>query len=237
MKKAIFLFTIMSICFILSGCLYPEDDQAKRLPNEVEVEAVQKAVDNYYQDNDGILPIKNKDDETDMFMKYLVDFKRIVPQYLSEIPKNAYENGGVFQYVIMNPETNPTVKIFDLRIAEKIREVNYRLVSKEYPPFKEVIGKNAFSLDYKKLGFEEDPMIESPYTGKNLPLIMSGEGELYVDYTNDLYQLWETGKLSKVKPGEDIRIMLAEQSIFVPAYSLPYTIDEQGKPVFMEKKE
>jgi hypothetical protein len=236
-KKAIFLFTIMSICFILSGCLYPEDDQAKRLPNEVEVEAVQKAVDNYYQDNDGILPIKNKDDETDMFMKYLVDFKRIVPQYLSEIPKNAYENGGVFQYVIMNPETNPTVKIFDLRIAEKIREVNYRLVSKEYPPFKEVIGKNAFSLDYKKLGFEEDPMIESPYTGKNLPLIMSGEGELYVDYTNDLYQLWETGKLSKVKPGEDIRIMLAEQSIFVPAYSLPYTIDEQGKPVFMEKKE
>ncbi|MCM3053203.1 hypothetical protein NSQ96_10630 [Caldifermentibacillus hisashii] len=237
MKKAIFLITIMSICFILSGCLYPEDDQAKRLPNEVEVEAVQKAVDNYYQDNDGILPIKNKDDETDMFMKYLVDFKRIVPQYLSEIPKNAYENGGVFQYVIMNPETNPTVKIFDLRIAEKIREVNYRLVSKEYPPFKEVIGKNAFSLDYKKLGFEEDPMIESPYTGKNLPLIMSGEGELYVDYTNDLYQLWETGKLSKVKPGEDIRIMLAEQSIFVPAYSLPYTIDEQGKPVFMEKKE
>lgn len=227
----------MSICFILSGCLYPEDDQAKRLPNEVEVEAVQKAVDNYYQDNDGILPIKNKDDETDMFMKYLVDFKRIVPQYLSEIPKNAYENGGVFQYVIMNPEMNPTVKIFDLRIAEKIREVNYRLVSKEYPPFKEVIGKNAFSLDYKKLGFEEDPMIESPYTGKNLPLIMSGEGELYVDYTNDLYQLWETGKLSKVKPGEDIRIMLAEQSIFVPAYSLPYTIDEQGKPVFMEKKE
>lgn len=227
----------MSICFILSGCLYPEDDQAKRLPNEVEVEAVQKAVDNYYQDNDGILPIKNKDDETDMFMKYLVDFKRIVPQYLSEIPKNAYENGGVFQYVIMNPETYPTVKIFDLRIAEKIREVNYRLVSKEYPPFKEVIGKNAFSLDYKKLGFEEDPMIESPYTGKNLPLIMSGEGELYVDYTNDLYQLWETGKLSKVKPGEDIRIMLAEQSIFVPAYSLPYTIDEQGKPVFMEKKE
>ncbi|KIO65591.1 lipoprotein [Caldifermentibacillus hisashii] len=237
MKKAIFLITILSICFILSGCLYPEDDQAKRLPNEVEVEAVQKAVDNYYQDNDGILPIKNKDDETDMFMKYLVDFKRIVPQYLSEIPKNAYENGGVFQYVIMNPETNPTVKIFDLRIAEKIREVNYRLVSKEYPPFKEVIGKNAFSLDYKKLGFEEDPMIESPYTGKNLPLIMSGEGELYVDYTNDLYQLWETGKLSKVKPGEDIRIMLAEQSIFVPAYSLPYTIDEQGKPVFMEKKE
>ncbi|MCB7070036.1 hypothetical protein LIZ76_08640 [Caldibacillus sp. 210928-DFI.2.22] len=237
MKKAIFLFTIMSICFILSGCLYPEDDQAKRLPNEVEVEAVQKAVDNYYQDTDGILPIKNKDDETDMFMKYLVDFKRIVPQYLSEIPKNAYENGGVFQYVIMNPETNPTVKIFDLRIAEKIREVNYRLVSKEYPPFKEVIGKNAFSLDYKKLGFEEDPMIESPYTGKNLPLIMSGEGEIYVDYTNDLYQLWETGKLSKVKPGEDIRIMLAEQSIFVPAYSLPYTIDEQGKPVFMEKKE
>jgi hypothetical protein len=236
-KKAIFLITILSICFILSGCLYPEDDQAKRLPNEVEVEAVQKAVDNYYQDNDGILPIKNKDDETDMFMKYLVDFKRIVPQYLSEIPKNAYENGGVFQYVIMNPETNPTVKIFDLRIAEKIREVNYRLVSKEYPPFKEVIGKNAFSLDYKKLGFEEDPMIESPYTGKNLPLIMSGEGELYVDYTNDLYQLWETGKLSKVKPGEDIRIMLAEQSIFVPAYSLPYTIDEQGKPVFMEKKE
>ena len=53
-------------------------------------------------------------------MKYPIDFKRLVPQYMAEPPGNAYESGGVFQYVIVNAEKNPTVKIFDLRIADLI---------------------------------------------------------------------------------------------------------------------
>ena len=37
---------------------------------------------------------------------------------MAEPPGNAYESGGVFQYVIIDAESNPTVKIVDLRIAE-----------------------------------------------------------------------------------------------------------------------
>ena len=38
------------------------------------------------------------------------------------------------------------------------------------------------------------------------------------------------------KPGEDIRDLLWQDSMFVPAYSLPYTIEEKtGDPIFLTK--
>lgn len=231
-EKIILLLTVL-ICLFLTGCLYPKVEEAKHLPNEKQLEEVQEAVNHFYQENNGILPIKNKDDETDMFIKYIVDFKRIVPKYLSQIPENAYENGGVFQYVIINPDTNPTVKIFDLRIAEAIRDIKIRLQTKKYPPFQNVINQNAFTLDYSQLGYKEEPVIKSPYTGANLPLFITGEKEIYVDYTHDIYDFLQKGMFSGVKPGEDIRPLLAEQSIFVPAYSLPYTINQEGEPIFL----
>ena len=43
-------------------------------------------------------------------------------------------------------------------------------------------------------------------------------------------------KRLEIKPGEDIRTYLVNDSMFVPAYSLPYTWDSKtNEPVFLEE--
>jgi len=229
--KCIFLIFISTI--FLTGCLYPEDELAKnKIPYLDQIQSVQSAVNQYREKTNGLIPIKNKDAETDVYTKYLVDFSRLVPEYMAEIPSNAFENGGVYQYVIVNPEENPTVKIFDLQLADMIRDIKIRIMSKKHPPYKEMIANNVFTLDYKELGFKEPPVIVSPYTKQNLPFIITGEGNIYVDYRSDLYQLIQK-KEHSYKKGDDIRPLLLEDSVFVPAYSLPYTVNDEGEPIFM----
>ena len=229
---------LLSVAFLLSfltGCMFPQEELAKnQAPNEEQVAAVQSAVERFKSDNGGILPIKTKDAETPIYQKYLIDFQKLVPKYLSEVPGNSYESGGVFQYVLVDVETEPAVKIFDLRIAEEIREIKLRIGMQDYPPFKEQLSGSVFSLDFKKMGYESDPFAYSPYSGENLPFVITGEGELYVDYRTDIYRLVEEGV--EMKPGTDVRESLVEHSIFVPAYSLPYTLDsDSGDPIFLEK--
>lgn len=220
---------------MLTACLYHEDKAVKQNPNETMIAHVQQAVDRYREDNHGLLPLKNKNSNVDIYNKYLIDFGRLVPNYLPEIPENAFEKGGIFQYVIVNPEEAPTVKIFDLRIAEKIREINMRISTKKYPPFKEKIDHNVFTLDFHQLGYDEPPTIVSPFTGQNLSFVITGSGQVYVDYQSDLYLMMKDLHEIPFQPGDDIRSLLIEESFFVPAYSLPYTIDENGEPAFMNK--
>ena len=56
----------------------------------------------FQEDQGGILPIKTLDQTTPIYHKYPIDFKRLVPEYMAEPPGNAYESGGVFQYVIID---------------------------------------------------------------------------------------------------------------------------------------
>ena len=221
---------------LLSGCMYPKEELTQnQIPYKDQVQAVQTALDNFKRDNGGILPIKTKEAETPIYQKYPIEFKKISPKYIAEPPGNAYENGGIFQYVLVDVETNPTVKLFDLRMTETIRELKLRIKTKGYPPYKTQIAKNVFSLDYKKLGYETAPFVVSPYTNQNLSLVITGSAEVYVDYRPDLYQKLKNSDIV-VKPGEDIRSILVKDSMFVPAYSLPYTIDKKTKePIFLEE--
>jgi hypothetical protein len=218
--------------------MYPESKKTEnQVPYEDQVEAVQSAVEKFQKDNEGILPIKTKDMETPFYQKYPIDFAKISPKYMSEPPGNAFESGGVFQYVLVDVENNPTVKIFDLRMADLIQDLKLRIKMEEYPPYKERVGDNVFTLDFKKLGYEEDPFAESPYTNQHLPFVITGDGQIYVDYRTDLSQALQNSKQS-FKPGEDIRDVLVKDSLFVPAYSLPYTIDpDTNEPVFRSKTE
>jgi hypothetical protein len=221
---------------LLSGCMYPNEDLAKnQVPYKDQIQSVQTAVDSFKKDNGGILPIKTEEADTPIYQKYPIDFKKITPKYMAEPPGNAFESGGIFQYVLIDAETKPTVKIFDLRLADTIRDIQLRIKTMGYPPFKKVIAKNVYSLDFKQLGYDKPPYAVSPFTNQNLSLVISGDGKVYVDYRPDLYQiLKKTNK--QVKPGEDIRYILADDSMFVPAYSLPYTIDAKTKePVFLER--
>lgn len=226
------------LLLVLSGCLYPEEQMQKnQIPYEESVKNVEAAVERFRQDNENLLPIVTKDEDTDYYIKYIIDFKKIVPRYLADIPSNAYEEGGIYQYTLIDEEENPTVKLIDLRIAETIRSVRLQINAQGYPALAEEIGPNVYKLDYEKMGFREEPTVKSPFSHKNLHLVMSGEGELYVDYTPDLYDRLVDGELSP-EENTDIRPYLMEEALFVPAYSLPYGWDaKENKPVFLSNQE
>lgn len=217
---------------VLSGCLYPAEKRVEnQIPDEAQLIAVQKAIEQYKADT-GVLPIKTRDQETDLFIKYPIDFSKLVPKYLANLPGNSYEKGGIYQYVIWDPENNPTVKLVDLRSAETLRELNLRLLSTKYMMYKEKIVDYVYSIDFKKLGFQKELTVPSPYSNNHLPLVASTEGKAYVDYSIDLALFLKEHNV-KPKPGEDIRMLLVEEYPVVPAYSLPYTVNENNEPVFM----
>ncbi|MGM7721908.1 hypothetical protein [Metabacillus sp. Hm71] len=227
-------------CILLAGCLYPDEKLEKNtIPYEDQIAAVQNAVDRFREESGGLLPIKTRDMSTPIYQKYPIDFTTLSPKYMAEPPGTAYENGGVYSYVLVDVEENPTVKLIDLRISEAIHELAIRIdvyrQSNGYPPMKELITKDIYTLDYKKLGYDKAPTIESPYSGEHLPLVINNQAEIYVDYRIDLFKALQE-KDHSYKPGDDIRDLLVKDTYFVPAYSLPYTIDDQGEPVFKENE-
>lgn len=235
-KNQTVIFMMMTAVLFLSGCLYPDENRSQnQVPYEDQLQAVQLAVDQFQSEQDGILPIKTKEDDPDIYEKYPVDFSKISPKYMAEPPGNAFESGGIYQYVLVDVETDPTVKLIDLRIAEQIQSMHIRLIAHEYPPFKDTLADNVYSIDFKELGYKEEPYVTSPYSQKPLTFVMSGDGTLYIDYAADLYAVLQETK-EKPKSGEDIRSLLVNSSPFVPAYSLPYTVDDQGEPIFMNSR-
>ncbi|MFD2045870.1 hypothetical protein ACFSTA_13230 [Ornithinibacillus salinisoli] len=230
-----FLFVIL---ILLSGCLYPNGELEKnQVPNEAQLNTIQHAIEQYQEQTNGLLPIKTKENDTPIFEKYLIDFSALKEQnIITEIPGNAYENGGVYQYAIINPEDDPQVKLIDLRITEEIRRINVQLdIYRDkhiYPPFGEEIADGFYSVNYKVLGYEEPLTISSPYSAENLPIIMDTDGKLYVDYRIELNNALNQYE-HQYTDGDDIRFLLANNTPFVPAYSFPYTI-RNGEPVFMQ---
>ncbi len=235
MKKL--LLVIITSMFLLTGCLYPKEELAKnQIPNESQLEMVQNAVDQYVEMTDGLVPIKTKPSDVDIYEKYLIDFTILKENNLiSEIPGTAYENGGAYQYIILDPENNPRVKLIDLRISDKLRELYTKLdiyrSEHLYPPFGEQIEKGIYKLNYEKLGYKSEPHVVSPFTKNNLPVVMNTDGELFVDYRIDLQQALDEFDHS-FEEGDDIRSILEDNYHFVPVYSLPYTIKD-GEPVFL----
>ncbi|WJY28602.1 hypothetical protein [Sporosarcina trichiuri] len=236
MKRMIMLPMAAAVMLLLSGCLYPQDElESKQTPYEDQMETVQKAVDTYQQQTDGLLPIKTRDQETDPYIKYPIEFSKIVPSLTEKIPSNAYEQGGIYQYVLMDVEEDPTVKLVDLRVAERIRELILRKTVNGVLPFKDPVqeGANVYEVDFQKMGLKEPLTVESPYSDAHLPLVVGGDGNFYIDYAIDLARIVERDK-PDVKPGEDIRYLLADNYPILPAYSLPYTVNGQNEVVFLK---
>ena len=147
------------------------------LPYEDQLMAVQTAVNSFRENSSGLLPIKTRDLETDQYIKYPIDFKKIVPTYLGEVPANSYETGGIYQYVLMDVEENPTVKLVDLRLADTIRDINYRKGINGFGPVSETIAEGVYKLDYEKMGYNSDLSVQSPYSDIQLPLVATGDGK------------------------------------------------------------
>jgi hypothetical protein len=236
MRRIFVMMLFLVSVFTLSGCLYPQEKmQQNQIPYQDQLSAVQTAVNQYKETNGGLLPIKTRDMNTPTYQKYPIEFTKLVPRFIQEPPGNSFESGGIYQYVLVDVETNPTVKLIDLRMTEKIRDLKLKIQmyrdEHQYPPFKKVLANGVYVLDYKKLGYKEEPYVQSPYSGKNLPFVIDGQGEIYVDYSADLYEAIKKHP-EDVKEGADIRAILMKNSPFAPAYSLPYTVKDK-EPIFL----
>lgn len=226
-----FLVLVAMTMGLLTGCMFPENQKAEsQVPDEDQIAAVQRAVDEFQKET-GVLPIKTRDMDTDKFIKYLIDFEKLVPKYLGTSPANSFEKGGLFQYIIWNPEESPTVKLVDLRVPERMREVNIRFMATQYPQYKDKLAEYVYTINFKNIGYEKEITVPSPYSNNQLPIIVTSEGDLYVDYSIDLYQFMKNNQVS-AEPGDDIRNLLIDAYPVVPAYSLPYTVDENNEPIF-----
>lgn len=235
MKKTLTIL-FLSLAVLLSGCGASGDaNESGTIPYEDQIDLMQGAVNAFQEESGGLLPIKTREFETDIYIKYPIDFSKIVPIHTEAIPGNAYEKGGIFQYVLVDVETNPTVKLVDLRIAERIRELNVRKNANSGSiPFNEEIGDGVYKIDYEKLGYKQPVTVKSPYSETHLPLVVGGNGKFYIDYSIELNRILVEEK-PQVEQGEDIRYLLSEKHPVLPAYSLPYTVNEKNEPIFMNK--
>ncbi|WP_245807720.1 hypothetical protein [Halobacillus massiliensis] len=229
------IFMLPLLAFILSGCLYPQSEMQKNeLSNQQQLETVQNSVKEY-QERTNLLPIKTRDEDTEPFLKYPIDFSKLREQGLiGEAPGNSFENGGHYQYILIDVEENPTVKVVDLTVTDQLRSLQMRvdqyMRDNKFPPLKNKIAKGVYGLKYKEMGLDNEPSVESPYSEKKLPVYINERGELLVDYRSELYELMKNEK-HPYEPGEDIRYLLTDYTPFAPAYSPPYTIEEE-EPVF-----
>lgn len=233
------LTVVPLLLMVLTGCLYPNAElQKNQVPSQVQLETIQNAVDQYQTNQNGLLPIKTKPQDTPIFQKYQLDFSKLKQQGLiGELPGTSFENGGYYQYVIIHPETDPTVKVLDLRNTETLRslqlKVQFYQEDNRYPPFGGQIAKGVYELDHEEIGLDEPPMIDSPYSQQMLPVYLNAAGEVLIDYRKDLFTYLNEQE-HQYQSGEDIRYLLTDHAPFVPGYSDEYTVQD-GEPIFMSE--
>lgn len=232
MKRMIQLMSMTVLLILLAACGggVQESPESLRTPYDDQIDLIQRAVDQYREATSGLLPIKTRESDTDLYIKYPIEFSNIVPKYTEKIPANAYEKGGVFQYVIYDAEVEPRVKLVDIRAAERIRELNLRKQVNGKVPFGDEIAPNVYKIDFEAMGFKKPLTVPSPYSESQLPLVVAGNGQFYVDYSIDLANELKTTEFD-VQKEEDIRYILAEKYNVLPAYSLPYQLNEVGEPI------
>ena len=227
------------VILLLTGCLYPDEERTEnQIPYQDQLDSVQSAVLQYRMDN-GALPVKTREEGTPLFRKYPVNFAQLVPRYMQTAPGNSFESGGVFQYVVVNPEEMAEVKLIDLTIIRQIQDFERRIQSYQrdsgYAPVAEVVSDELLLLDYEALNYEEQPTVKSPFhPNHRLPLLMQANGEIIIDYSLDIQYYYENEDISLYEEGDDLRWLLVENSPFVPAYSRPQTFKD-GEVIFMKQ--
>ncbi|MBU9723961.1 MULTISPECIES: hypothetical protein [Bacillaceae] len=231
------LFTFL----LLTGCLYPDERRIENsVPYSDQLQAVENAVLQYRQDY-GAVPVKTREEDTPIFRRYPINFTQLVPGYLQSAPGNSFENGGVFQYVLIHPERMPEVKLIDLRVSREIQNFHQRILeyrrTNNFAPVNEAIGDGILSIDFKALNYDNEPAVSSPFhSDHKLPLLMQTDGEIIVDYSMDIMHYINEYGMGEYVEGDDLRWLLVDHSPFVPVNSLPQTMKD-GEIVFMSGSE
>ncbi|WP_100372692.1 hypothetical protein [Bacillus sp. FJAT-45037] len=226
---------IIFSCLVLTGCLLPSGERAEnQIAYPDQLQSVEDAAIRFQADT-GVLPIRTFDETTSYYQRYVVDFNQLIPRYLQQPPGTAFENGGVFQYVLVDVEDQPKAKVIDLTSQREIQQFQQRINEYRrqhtYVPVDEMLDVGLFKLDHEALNYKEAPQVKSPYYDTMLPLLYTNDGEIVIDYRIDLnialnefdHQFGED---------EDIRSLLVEQFPFVPVRSVPYTLDQNNEPIY-----
>jgi hypothetical protein len=223
-----FLILFLLVVFT-SGCMYSEEIERQKdnpaFVNE-EINRVQSAVENYFEKNK-TYPIKNSTEATPIYEKYILDLRKLIQsQLLSSIPKNAFENGGKYYYLLLTPETSPKVKLMDISIFQQADELQkkvnrYALSHDGKLPFGSKISTGFYSLDFKLLNSNEE-QIQSMYSENFLPFLLSDSGDVVIDYGLEIYNLLQKQNQREYNSKLDLRTFLIENSPYVPVKSYPY---------------
>lgn len=213
---------------LLSGCLYRGDRQQSGPVSYMEsVDRIQRALDRFQEDK-GILPIVTAREETPRYEKYRIDLDQLKRQgYLEEIPSAAFEQGGSVYFLVIDEETNPTVKVMDLSTVQKVNDVQRKVSSYQSSHGgtlpREADGETYPGLHTVNLALlqAESLALPSVYSGETLPYLMDAKGRVYVDYAFDIMQAIDQSG-NTPQDDEDLRAWLTDRSAFVPVKSLPY---------------
>lgn len=220
------IFTMMTS--LLSGCLYRGDRQPGGPVSYTEsVDRVQRALDRFQEDK-GILPIITAGEETPRYEKYRIDLNQLKREgYLEGIPAAAFEQGGSVYFLVIDEETDPTVKVMDLSTVQKVNDVQRKVLSYRSTHGEGLPGEaggetypGLYPVDLPMLK-AENLALSSVYSGETLPYLMDAEGNVYVDYAFDIMQAIDRSGQTP-QGDEDLRTWLTDRSAFVPVKSLPY---------------
>ncbi len=222
--KRMMLMVMVVGATLLGGCMFPDTNRVDNIPYEEQLTSVQTAVDSF-KESTGVLPIKTKPARRrswNAIRLSSVDSSRVIwLTHLSIASKGAaYSNTS-----LVDAETEPTVKLIDLRVTERLQQLQtninaFRAKEGKFP-FKGSLGKNQFTLDYDLIFVEEEPVIPSPYFDRDLPIYVDGTGQLFVDYREDVKEALENTDM-KPKTGEDIRYLLYETSLLPCVFTRIY---------------
>jgi len=234
-RKAFALVLLLCLTSLLGGCLYPEERRAEnQVPSTVYLEMVQKAVEQF-QAESGVLPIVTKPFDTPVFEKYEIDFNRLIPRYLPDYPGNSFEKGGIYKYVLIDVETNPTVRLIHLGIVSQVADVQ-QAVDRYFSyygqwPLGEQVASGYYRVDFAKLN--TDPQqVTSMVSNQLLPFVINEQGVVGIDYAADIAAVIRSAKVT-VPANSDPRHVLARESMYVPVKSFAYAMKE-GEPVLVQ---
>lgn len=232
-KAAIFrwisLFAVMSIITaMLTGCLYSSKQvQEQQVSYRESVDRIQKAIE-LFQDEQSILPIITAGEETPRYEKFRIDLDKLNKMgYIDEIPVTAFEKGGSAYFLLLDEEVDPKVKVMDLMTVQKVndvqRQVNtYRNTNDGELPVQDnnETYPGLYTVDLKKAK-AESYALKSIFSSQEQSYMVDHVGRVYVDYAFDIMQAIEKSGASATDY-DDLRVLLTEQSYFVPVKSLPY---------------
>ncbi|REE94268.1 hypothetical protein A8990_10159 [Paenibacillus taihuensis] len=237
-RSAAAAIIMLVMAVTLSGCLYPKDKlgQFQKPPKDA-IMNVQAVIDQFQKDT-GLLPMQNSEADTPIYEKFKVDFDKLQRMgYISSVPETAYEKGGSYYYLIINEETDPTVKLMNLVIYQQMNDLQasikaYSDAHSGKVPAGAELYPGFSTIDFKTLGGKE-PDMHSMFSGSTLTPMVDANGMVYLDYGPDIMQLLAK-ETKKPADNEDLRVVLVNNSDFVPVKSPVYQL-VNGDPQAVSK--